>query len=408
MPDIKQPHDSSFPIYVMTKPAGPSCNLACSYCYYTEKKTLFPSPSRRQMDDAMLERFIRQYLDCNPHGPVQFLWHGGEPTLRPLEFYEKAIKLQEMYAGDRKIENCLQTNGTLLNSRWCRFFHDNGWLVGLSIDGPQKEHDVMRRDVAGNPTFRKVMKAAELLNRHNVEWNAMAAISSANVGSPIGFYRFFKSLGTPFLQFTPVVERRDAAGGLLPPEAAGGVLTPYSVTPRQWGDFLIAIFNEWVKNDVGKFFVQIFDATLSNWCGLSPGVCSLSGSCGHAAALEHNGDLYSCDHFVFPEYCLGNISTATIAEMMNDERQRAFAQRKQSLPQLCLSCRWESVCHGECPKNRFVSNSSGEPPLNYLCEGYRRFFAHAAPYMDFMKSCVETGEDPARVMTIDLSTPSSI
>lgn len=389
----------AYPLYVMAKPVGSSCNMACEYCYYLEKSDLYDTTSRHAMNEETLELYIRQYIGSQTADSVQFVWHGGEPVVRGLDFYRRAVELQKKYAGGRHIENCLQTNGTLLTEEWCRFLRDNGWLVGLSIDGPQQFHDEYRRDRADNPTFQRVMKAVRLLQRHHVEWNAMAVVNEYNADHPHEFYRFFKNIGCRYIQFTPVVERRVADGRLASGRDREGRLMPFSVTPRQWGDFLIALFDEWVKEDVGKYFIQIFDATLANWAGVEPGLCSLAARCGHAAVMEHNGDIYSCDHFVFPEYRLGNIHDKTIVEMMSCERQQTFGLMKETaLPRQCRECRYGFACHGECPRNRFAVSADGEPGLNYLCEGYMRFFDHVAPYMEFMKSELEAGRPPSNVV----------
>lgn len=389
----------SAPLYIMAKPAGPACNLACKYCYYLEKKDLFEPKQRPVMTDATLERYIRTYIEAHTTKQVEFVWHGGEATLRPLSFFRRAMELQKLYAAGHDICNALQTNGTLLTPEWCRFLHDNNWLVGISIDGPQEFHDEYRRNPMGKPTFLSVMKGIRLLQQYNVEWNAMAVVNDYNADHPLEFYRFFKEIGCRYLQFTPIVERVKPDGHLATPLDSCGTLTEMSVTPEQWGNFLCALFDEWIKEDVGQVFVQIFDSTLANWAGVSPGLCTLDTNCGHAAVMEHNGDVYSCDHFVFPRYRLGNIHSDTVISMMGSERQLKFgAAKSATLPRQCRECRWQFACHGECPKNRFATTADGEPGLNYLCEGYRKFFAHVAPYMDFMKKELEAKRAPANVM----------
>lgn len=392
----------SHPLYVMAKPAGALCNLQCTYCYYLEKKHLYEEGSPMLMSDEILERFIKQYMEAQTQTDVLFTWHGGEPLLRPIAFYEKAMRLQQHYGRGFRICNSIQTNGTLLNDEWCRFFRDNGWLVGISIDGPQPFHDAYRLSRNGQPSFREVIRGIELLNRYGVEWNAMAVVSSSNVGHPLEFYRFFRDIGCRYLQFTPIVERRKAhADGrqLASPAESGLALTEESVSPEAWGRFLCAIFSEWVRRDVGRIFVELFDCTLANWCGLSPGICTFARDCGHAGVMEHNGDVYSCDHFVFPQYKLGNIREHTLFELLHGPRQLAFSRMKSaSLPRQCRECRFRFACQGECPKNRFCLTADGEPGLNYLCEGYRAFFEHAAPCMDFMKSEFDHQRPPANVM----------
>lgn len=390
------------PIYVMAKPAGASCNLHCSYCYYLEKRGLYDG-SAQVMSDETLERFIKEYIEAQTTPEVLFIWHGGEPLLRPITFYERALKLQQHYANGHRIDNCIQTNATLINDEWCRFFRNNNFLVGVSIDGPRQMHDTLRRTPLGDSSFRDVIRGIRLLSKYNVEWNAMATVNAANVERPLEFYRFFRDeLGCRYLQFTPVVERTTTSAGsgrLLHAAERGGELTPHSISTEQWGAFLCAIFDEWVRHDVGQMYIQLFDATLANWVGVVPGVCTMSRYCGQAAAIEHNGDVYSCDHFVFPEYRLGNIYDNSLMEMMHGSEQREFSKAKyRSLPQQCRKCRYEFACHGECPRNRFATTADGEPGLNYLCEGYHTFFAHVHEAMDYMRLQLERGLPPANVM----------
>ena len=392
----------SKPLYVMAKPAGARCNLRCSYCYYLEKARLYPETAHHTMSDELLELFTRQYIEAQTQPEIVFTWHGGEPLLRPIGFYRKALAYQRAYARGRSIFNCIQTNGTLLNDEWCRFFHDNGWLVGISIDGPQEYHDSYRRTADNRPTHSQVMRGIELLQKHQVEWNAMAVVHALNADHPREFYQFFCETGCQYLQFAPIVERHAAhadgrqLASLTDREAP---LTALSVRPDQWGDFLIALFDQWVRRDVGRVFVELFDCTLANWCGVAPGICIFARDCGHAGVMEYNGDVYSCDHFVFPEYKLGNIRSQTLTEMLYGPKQQQFSDLKHgALPQQCLECRYEFACHGECPKNRFVPDRYGNPGLNYLCEGYRRFFEHVAPYMDFMRNEIIHQRPPANVM----------
>lgn len=383
------------PLYVMLKPAGAQCNLSCRYCYYLEKSKYYSDNSQDVMPDALLEQFVRQYIEAQTTQEVLFTWHGGEPLLRPLSFYQKALQLQRQYAKGRHIDNCIQTNGTLLNDEWCRFFKENNFLVGVSIDGPQHFHDNYRCK-----SFEKVMRGVELLNKFDVQWNAMAVVNNLNVEHPLEFYRFFRdTLNCRFLQFTPIVERYDTFGMLVPGLHEGGKLTATSVTAEQWGRFLCEIFDEWVRNDVGEMFVQLFDATLANWCGVPPGICSLAPVCGHSAVMEHNGDLYSCDHFVFPEYKLGNIRNETITSMMYGEQQRTFGQAKRTaLPRQCKECQYLFACNGECPKNRFLNDEYGNFGLNYLCSGYLRYFRHVASAMDFMADEWREGREAVNII----------
>lgn len=391
------------PLYVMLKPAGAHCNLACKYCYYLEKNNLYDKSHRHIMSDEMLEQFTREYIEAQTMPQVLFTWHGGEPLMRSIDFYKKALTLQKKYARGRRIDNVIQTNGTMLTDEWCEFFAQNNWLVGISIDGPQEYHDHYRLTTTGNPSWQKVMHGIELLKKHHVEWNAMAVVNAYNANHPLEFYHFFKDNGCQYLQFTPIVERltQHQDGRTLASLADDKEipLADFSVTPEQWGSFLCAIFDEWVHNDVGKMFVEIFDCTLANWMGVLPGICAYSKNCGHAGVMEHNGDVYSCDHFVFPEYKLGNIRDHTLIEMLYGDKQHAFSRLKHtSLPRQCKECDMEFACHGECPKNRFEKDKYGESGLNYLCKGYYQYYSHVAPYMDFMKRELQAQRPPANIM----------
>ena len=393
------------PLYVMLKPAGAHCNLACKYCYYLEKNKLYPTAQRHLMSDEMLEQFTREYIEAQTMNQVLFTWHGGEPLLRSIDFYRKALSLQQKYAGGRRIDNVIQTNGTLLTDEWCEFFAQNHWLVGISIDGLQPYHDHYRLTAAGKPSWKKVMQGIKLLKKHGVEWNAMAVVNAYNANHPLEFYRFFKENGCQFLQFTPIVERltRHEDGRTLASLADKDEisLSEASVTPEQWGYFLCAIFDEWVRKDVGKIFVEIFDCTLANWMGISPGICAYSKECGHAGVMEHNGDVYSCDHFVFPEYKLGNIRDHSLIDMLYGEQQQEFSRLKHSsLPRQCKECDMEFACHGECPKNRFMKDKYGDSGLNYLCPGYYHYYQHVAPYMDYMKQELMSQRPPSNIMKV--------
>ena len=354
----------SRPFYMMAKPVGAACNLACGYCYYKgghpdeERGT---GSSGRVMSDEVLERFIQQYLESQVNQEVLFTWHGGEPTILPISFFEKAMQLQQCYAAGRHIDNCLQTNGTLITDEWCQFFHDNGWLIGLSIDGPEALHDAWRKDKHGEPTHERVMRAAEMLDRHNVMWNALCTVNSINAEHPLEVYRFFQSIDCRYIQFTPV--------GANPASGVG------RISAQAWGRFLCEVFDEWRKEDVGEVFINIFEATLANYMGITPGICAMSDMCGHVGVVEWNGDVYSCDHFVYPEHRLGNLRQQTICEMMQSRQQQTFSRQKTTgLPQKCKDCEWLFTCHGECPRNH-----------QYLCEGYRTFFRHADEFMKTMR-----------------------
>lgn len=385
-------------MYVMAKPAGAACNLRCNYCYYLEKQRLYEGAAQ-VMSDETLELYIKQYIAAQTTPEVLFIWHGGEPLLLPIAFYERAVELQHRYAEGRRIDNCIQTNGTLINETWCEFFRRNNFLVGISIDGTREMHDALRRTHSGESSFRKVIRSISLLAKYHIEWNAMATVNAVNVEQPLEFYRFFRDeLECRYLQFTPVVERT-ADGRLLHAAEEGGQVTPHSITAKQWGEFLCSIFDEWVRNDVGRIFVQLFDTTLANWVGAPAGVCTMSRYCGGAAAIEHNGDVYSCDHFVFSEYRLGNIHHTPLVEMMYSPQQRRFGEAKfRSLPKQCRECRYEFACHGECPRNRFITTADGERGLNYLCDGYHAFFAHAHEAMDYMREQLMARRAPVNVM----------
>ena len=393
------------PLYVMLKPAGAHCNLACKYCYYLEKNNLYQNSHRHLMSDEMLEQFTREYIEAQTMPQVLFTWHGGEPLMRSIDFYKKALTLQKKYAHGKQIDNVIQTNGTLLTDEWCEFFAQNHWLVGISIDGPQEYHDHYRVTPAGKPSWEKVMQGISLLKKHRVEWNAMAVVNAYNAEHPLEFYHFFRDNGCQYLQFTPIVERlTEHEDGRTLASLADDREIPLadaSVTPAQWGNFLCTIFDDWVRHDVGKMFVEIFDCTLANWMGVLPGICAYSKECGHAGVMEHNGDVYSCDHFVFPEYKLGNIRDKSLIDMLYGEKQQAFSRLKHtSLPRQCKECDMEFACHGECPKNRFEKDKYGEPGLNYLCQGYYQYYSHVAPYMDFMKRELLAQRPPANIMNV--------
>lgn len=363
------------PLYVMLKPVGAVCNLRCAYCYYLDKKMLYPDHNRFVLSDEMLERFIIQYMESQTQAEVLFTWHGGEALMRNRSFYEKAIELQKKHGRGRIITNSLQTNGTLLTDDWCKFFKDNNWLIGISLDGPQHCHDKYRKGVRGENTFVKVMKGVDLLRKHGVEYNALAVVNDYNVAYPLEFYNFFKSIDCKYIQFTPIVEQID------------GKMAPWNVPADKWGKFLITIFKEWVKHDVGNFFIQYFDSTLANWIDAQPGV------------MEFNGDVYSCDHFVYPKFKLGNINKDSLTSMMYSTRQIEFGKNKwTTLPSQCKACKYLFACNGECPKNRIIDTATGEKGLNYLCQGYYEFFDFVAPYMEYMKSKLKNEEAPADIM----------
>ncbi len=392
----------------MAKPIGPICNLDCTYCYYLEKETLFPKGQDFKMKPDVLEAYIRQYIVSQNTLEVTFAWQGGEPTLLGLEYFKKIIELQKKHSGGRKINNTLQTNGTLLNDNWCLFLKEHEFLVGISIDGPRRLHDTYRLDKGQKPTFDRVMAGIALLKKHKVEFNTLTVVSVSNAKHPVEVYDFLREVGSGYIQFIPLVERLPAEGAARegldfaePPEPGqpASPVTRWSVPSEAYGDFLITIFDEWVKRDVGRVFVQMFDVSLGIWSGHGPGLCIFLKDCGEGLALEHNGDLYSCDHFVYPKYNLGNILNESIADLVNSDRQRAFGQAKSTtLPKYCLECEVRFACNGECPKHRFLTTPDGEEGLNYLCAGYKKFFTHVDPYMKKMSELMQAKTAPASIM----------
>ena len=382
---------------VMLKPAGSLCNLGCAYCYYLDKADIYGGREPR-MSEAMMETVVREYIAANDVPEVVFNWHGGEPLVLGLDFYRKAMDFQRKYAGGKTVFNTLQTNGTLLTPEWADFLKEHHFLVGISIDGPRDIHDKYRRDKGGAPTFDKVLHGLRLLQEHGVEFNTMSTVNKASEGRGLEVYQFLKSLGSRYMQFMPVVEHvKD--GRIVSPAADGTRLAPWSVSSRGFGRFMCEIFDHWVRNDVGRCFVGLFDATLANWCGVTPGTCAYDRTCGGNSVIEHNGDLYPCDHFVYPQHKLGNIAETPLRTMMESPRQVKFGiDKRNALPEKCFRCKYLHLCNGECPKHRFNRTEAGETGLNALCEGYYRFYDHTAPYMQKMRELLEQELPPAYVM----------
>jgi len=381
----------------MAKPRGAICNLRCDYCYYLRKTDLYPSTSFR-MSDETLESYTRQYIQSQQVPEVNFGWQGGEPTLMGLDFFRKAVAYQQKYARPgMKIENTLQTNGTLLNDEWCRFFAKNRFLIGISLDGPREVHDVYRKDKGGAPTFDRVMRGVKLLRKHKVDFNVLTCVSAANVHQPLEVYHFLRDeISAQFIQFIPIVERDNETGF-----QEGTAVTSRSITGKQYGDFLIAIFDEWVHRDVGRVFVQIFDTALGRWLGAPGGLCVFQETCGKALVMEHNGDLYSCDHFVEPRYLLGNILETPLIELVGSEQQLKFGlNKKASLPRYCRECPVLFACNGGCPKNRTDLTPDGEAGLNHLCKGYKAFFTHIDQPMRMMAGLLRQGHPAAEIMKL--------
>jgi len=404
--------------HVMTKPIGPLCNLDCKYCFYLEKEKLFPGNENFKMSDEVLETYVRQYIEHQAAPEITFAWQGGEPTLMGVNFFRKVVAFQKQYANGKTIHNALQTNGTLLDDEWCEFLAKNRFLVGLSIDGPPKLHDTYRVDKKGGGSYEKVVRGLKLLKKHGTDFNTLTVVNRVNSQHPLEVYKFLKGIGSGYIQFIPLVERLADADakklGLnlaMPPrvDQEGEVpmpVTAWSVQPKQFGKFLCTIFDEWVRHDVGRYYVQLFDVTLANWSGEPGGLCVFSPTCGVGMAMEHNGDVYSCDHYVYPQYKLGNILNKTLGEMVGSEFQLQFGKDKSAtLPKYCLDCDVRFLCHGECPKHRFLRTPAGDPGLNYLCSGYKEFFHHSTRPMQIMRDLLRAQRAPAEIMAMADSRP---
>jgi uncharacterized protein len=400
--------------HVMTKPIGAICNIDCKYCYYLEKESLYPAQDKRnfRMTDEVLESYVRQYIEAQKAPEITFAWQGGEPTLLGVDFFRRAVEFQKKYCPPgKKTTNALQTNGTLLNAEWCEFFRENGFLIGLSIDGPRDLHDYYRVDKGGGPTFDKVMHGLELLKQHRVEFNTLTVVNRQNSRRPLDVYRFLKQHGSGFMQFIPLVERvGDGSSFAEPPDPAevGNAeerlpVTPWSVESSQYGEFLCQIFDEWVRSDISAVYIQLFEVQLAVWMGLPAALCVFAETCGAAMAMEHNGDLYSCDHYVYPKFKLGNIVETPIAELVNSSVQKKFGtDKRDTLPKYCRECEVKFACNGECPKHRFIKTPDGEDGLNYLCAGYKRFFKHVDPYMKQMADLLRA-QKPASLLMAQLA-----
>jgi anaerobic sulfatase-maturating enzyme len=390
---------------VLAKATGPICNMDCKYCFYLEKEKLYPETRSWSMPDDVLETFIRQYIEGQQTQTINFVWQGGEPTLLGVHYFKKIVELQKKYANGKRIENAIQTNGILLNDLWAEFLVENRFLVGISIDGPKELHDCYRVNKGGSPTFDKVLEGLECLKRYQVEFNTLTVVHRKNANHPLEVYNFLKAINSRFMQFIPLVQRLAEAPdkyGLLQPgpekdEAA--TVSEWSVRPYQFGDFLCEIFDEWVRNDVGRYYVQVFDVALESWLGVPQSICVYRPTCGEALAIEHTGDVYSCDHYVYPENRLGNIMDQPLASLVASEQQRAFGEDKaKALPRYCQQCEVRFACNGECPRNRFEKTPDGEYGLNYLCVGYKKFFMHVDPYMRFMATELREQRAPANIM----------
>lgn len=390
---------------LMIKPAGSLCNLDCHYCYYLDKAEIYHGRQPR-MSEQVLETLTKQYIESNDVPEVTFNWHGGEPLVMGLDFYRKAVELQQKYAGGKIVHNTLQTNGTLIIPEWADFFRENDFLIGISIDGPADIHDKFRKDKGGQNTFDKVMRGVNLLRQRGVQFNTMTTVNKASEGRGAEVYRFLKSIGSRYMQFMPVVEhvmylvdlqgciQKNARPYIVSPETPGAYLARWSVSSQGFGRFMCDIFDEWWRSDVGRYFVNIFDATLAGYCGAQPGSCAYAATCGGNLVVEHNGDVYPCDHFVYPEYFSGNIGSVHLRQIASSDMQRRFGLNKRNtLPSKCISCKYVNVCHGECPKHRFSKTDNGDTGLSTLCSGYYMFFEHTAPYMLQMRDAVLYSSD---------------
>ncbi len=390
--------------HLMAKPTGAICNLDCTYCFYLEKEKLYVKNKDWKMPEEVLESYIKQYIEAQKAPTITFSWQGGEPTLLGIDFFKQAMKLQKKYSNGKKIENTFQTNGILLNNEWCEFFVENNFLIGLSIDGPEKIHNKYRLYKGGQLSFDKVMNGLRFLQKNEVEFNTLTCVQRDNSYQPLEVYHFLKEIGSTFMQFIPIAEREAASKNELlnlvsPNYIDKAIVTDWSVEPEQFGKFLTSIFDEWVRNDVGKYFVQIFDVALEIWFTGQSSLCIFKDTCGQAMAIEHNGDIYSCDHFVYPENKLGNLMEESLSKLVDSVKQVKFGNDKRdTLPKYCRECEVRFACNGECPKHRFIKTPDGEEGLNYLCAGYKHFFNYINPYMNFMVNQLKQQLPPSNVM----------
>ncbi|OHB33029.1 MAG: anaerobic sulfatase maturase [Desulfuromonadaceae bacterium GWC2_58_13] len=397
-------------LHIVAKPIGPACNLDCAYCFYLEKQALYGTGENYRMPDVVLATFIRSYVEAQPTPVVEFVWQGGEPTLLGIDFFRRVVELQAPFAANKTISNVLQTNGTLLDDAWCRFLKQHNFMVGVSLDGPREIHDRYRRDRQGNGSFDAVLRGLKLLQRHGVNYNVMASVARETARQALAVYRFFKEQGVEFIQFVPLIERLPGAGetqlGLnlagpaaLDREELNTTVTPWTVVPEEYGDFLIAIYEEWVRQDVGTTFVMNFEWALNAWIGNPSPVCIHARQCGRSLVIEHNGDIFPCDHCVYPHYRLGNILSDDLAGMVAKSARSGFGVDKENaLPRWCRECEVLAACQGGCPKHRFAQSHYGEPGLHYLCAGYKKFFRHIRKYLRAMTTLLEHGVPVSEVM----------
>ena len=404
----------------MAKPIGPKCNLNCEYCFYLEKKALFGEKENFRMSDVVLRSYITKYIASQPTPIVEFVWQGGEPTLLGLDFFKRVVELQKPFCSQKTIVNSLQTNGTLLTDEWCKFLKENNFLVGISLDGPEEIHNRYRSDHSGNDTFDKVMQGLKLLVKYDIEYNVMACVAKETAYKPLEVYHFFKDQGVKFIQFVPIIERiADSKAKQCGLSLAGPAslekqednvqVTDWTVEPQAYGDFLIAIYEEWVKNDVDDIFVMNFEWALHAWIGNPSPVCIHARQCGKSVIVEHNGDVYACDHFMYPQYKLGNIVQDDPMELADKSRKQGFGVSKETaLSRQCQECQVLKACWGGCPKHRFAKTYYDEPGLHYLCEGYKKFFLYICKYLKVMTQLLENGYSRTPVMDVAKGRPVAI
>ncbi len=415
MSDVTTPTTDHQGLHMLAKPIGPACNLDCGYCFYLEKEAYWPKKERMRMPDDVLEAYVQRYIAAQSTPEVEFTWQGGEPTLMGVEFFERAMALQAQYANGKTIRNTLQTNGTLIDEAWCAFFKQHQFLIGLSLDGPRAYNDISRPDKQGRSSYDDTLRGMRLMQQHGIDFNVLVTVSSANVAHPVEIYNFLKAEGAHFIQFNPVVERQtrpqEAVIGLHfsnPPkwtqpavakQDLHAQVTPHTVGSEAYGDFLNAVFDEWVKKDVGTVHVMNFEWALAAWVQLPATACIFAKRCGRALMVEHDGDVFSCDHFMYPEYKLGNITKDDPVALVNSPAQVAFGDAKETtLPGQCQRCEFKFACNGECPKNRFAVTKDGEPGLNYLCQGYMKYFGHITPAMNQLAKLLAQGKPASDIM----------
>ena len=387
-----QENVTSSGLHVIAKPIGPACNLKCDYCFYLEKEKMFPERENFRMSDEVLSAFIRQYIDAQPGEEVEFVWQGGEPTMLGIDFFKRVIALQDRYKKDKIIRNCLQTNGVLLDNEWCESLKKNDFLVGISLDGPKDVHDLYRRDREGKGSFDRAMRGLELLKKHNVKFNVLACVAKGSAKMPLEVYQFLKDNGVQYIQFSAVVERESVS-----PRSK---VTQWTVDPESYGDFLIKIFDEWIKNDIGKIFVMNFEWALNAWAGRPSPVCIFAKTCGRSLVIEHNGDVYSCDHYVYPQFKLGNVMETSLNDLAELPVQVSFGEAKsEKLLSSCRLCKYLFACRGECPKRRFARSSYGGEGAIYLCRGYKKFFRHIDKTMNKIREIISQGRPASDIMS---------